>query len=142
MSYTVDGFHDGERRSTYSAANFVSAGPEAGRGTGVPPPFSRARKASLVGLHRVRLAEGDAARLAVAAEAKHPGPRAVRLDSQHEALQGGIVFALAAPGRERERISQAGAFGHRPASQPSSMSARARDTLFAASNTEPSARCA
>ena len=38
-----------------------------------------------------------AARLAVPAEAEHPGPRAVRLDPQHEALQGGIVdrvFAL------------------------------------------------
>ena len=46
VAFTVDGFHDGERRSTYSAANFVSVGPEAGRGTGLPPPFSRARKAS------------------------------------------------------------------------------------------------
>ena len=34
-----------ERRSTYSAANFVSVGPETGKGTGLPPSFSRARKA-------------------------------------------------------------------------------------------------
>ena len=42
----LDGFQDGEGRSTYSAANFVSVGPEAGRGMGLPPPFSWARKAS------------------------------------------------------------------------------------------------
>jgi len=36
-------------------------------------------------------------------------------------LQRGIVdgvFALAGPGRERERIGETGAFGHRPASPP------------------------
>ena len=31
----MDGFHDGERRSTYSAENFASVGPEAGRGRGL-----------------------------------------------------------------------------------------------------------
>ena len=65
----MDGFHAGARRSTYSAANFASVGPEA----------------------------------------EDPGPRAVGLDAQHEALQGGIVhgvFALAGPGRERQRIAQ------------------------------------
>ena len=46
VAFTVDGFHEDEHRSTYSAANFASVGPEAGRGTGLPPPFSRARKAS------------------------------------------------------------------------------------------------
>ena len=84
----MDGFHDGERRSTYSAENFVSVGPEAGRGTGLPPPFSRAREECerggprLVGLHRAGLAERDAARLAVAPETEHPGPRTVRLDAK------------------------------------------------------------
>ena len=46
----MDGFHEGERRSTYSAANFVSVGPEAGTGKGLPPPFSRERKASAAAL--------------------------------------------------------------------------------------------
>ena len=45
MAFTVDGFHAGERRSTYSAANFDSVGPEGGGGRGLPPPFSRARNA-------------------------------------------------------------------------------------------------
>ena len=31
----MDGFHEGERRSTYSAANFVNIGPEAERRTGL-----------------------------------------------------------------------------------------------------------
>ena len=43
---TVNGFHEGERHSTYLAANFANVRPEAGQGTGFPPSFSRARKAS------------------------------------------------------------------------------------------------
>ena len=42
MESRVDGFHAGERRFTYSAANFVSVGPEGVGGRGLPPPFSRA----------------------------------------------------------------------------------------------------
>ena len=99
----------------------------------------------LVGFHRVRLAERDPGGLPSQPEPEHPGPRAGGLDAQHEALQGGIVdcvFALGRSCRERERIGQAGGLGHRPASTPSSMSARPRETQLAASNTEPSARCA
>ena len=100
----------------------------------------------LVGLHRFRLAERDAARLAVAAEAKYPGPCAVWLDAQHEALQGGIVdgvFAFAWPGREREGIDQAGALQSSVRlAAIEYVGKSARDTRFAASNTEPSARCA
>ncbi len=66
VAFTVDGFHDGERRSTYSAANFVNVGPEAGRGTGLPPPFSRAWSAfTASGLPSVTRRG--------AAEAEHPG---------------------------------------------------------------------
>ena len=43
---TVDGFHEGKRRSTYLLPNLASVGPEAGRGIGLPTPFSLARKAS------------------------------------------------------------------------------------------------
>ena len=120
MAATVDGFHRGERRSTYSAANALSVGPEGGGGKGsVPARLAgeerERRGAGLVGLHRAGLAEHDSARLAVAAEAEHPGPRTVGLDAEHEALQDGIVdrvFALAGSGRMRDRIGQAAALGH------------------------------
>ena len=42
----MDGFHEGERRSTYSVANRASVGPEAGGGMDRPPAFSRASNAS------------------------------------------------------------------------------------------------
>ena len=103
------------------------------------------RSPRVIGLHRAGFAERDPARLAVAPEPEHPGARIVGLDAQHEALQGGIVdgvFARARLDRECERIGQAGAFGHRSASPPSSMSARPCETRLAASNTESSARCA
>ena len=46
VSDTLDRFHERERRSKCSAAKFASVGPELGRGAGLPPPFSWARKAS------------------------------------------------------------------------------------------------
>ena len=120
MAFNVDGFHEGERRSTYSAANFASVGPGIGKG------------------------KGTTAALLAREEGERGGPRAVRLDAEHEALQGGIVdrvYSRSWLGHERERIGQAGAQPW-PFSPPSSMSARPREPRFAASNTDPSARCA
>jgi len=61
----------------------------------------------LVGLCHLVLAGDDAARLAIAVKAEHPGPCAIRLDTKNKALQRGIVdgeFAVVWPGREREGI--------------------------------------
>lgn len=127
MTVTVDGFHDGKRRSTYSAANFDSVGPEGGRGFAAALFVGKERErrgSGLIGPHRTRLAEGDAPRrLAAAAVPEHPGPGAVQLDTEQEPLQGGVmdrVLALARVRPERQHIGQ---------------------VRFVASNTEPSARC-
>ena len=90
-------FHRGRlprRRAPFDVLSGELRQRRAGSGKGhrmAAPLFPRQERERggprLVGPHRFGLAARDASRLAVAAE-EHPGPRAVRLDPQHEALQG------------------------------------------------------